>query len=98
MTVVVSNGLGFLDSSNGKESARNAGDLGSIPGSGRSPGKGHGYPLHFVFSRVASILAWSIPWTEEPGKSIESDTTEQLTLSSLLIYFFSNKWLRVKGI
>ena len=67
MTVVVKNGLGFLDSSNGKESAGNAGDLGSIPGSGRYPGKGNFYPLHFVFSRVASILAWSIPWTEEPG-------------------------------
>ena len=29
----------------GKESTRNAGDVGSIPGSGRSPGGGHGYPL-----------------------------------------------------
>ena len=28
-----------------KESACNAGDLGSIPGSGRSPGEGNGYPL-----------------------------------------------------
>ena len=32
------------------------GDLGSIPGSGRSPEKGNG-----------SILAWRIPWTEGPG-------------------------------
>ena len=31
-------------------------DAGSIPGSGRSPGIGNG-----------SILAWKIPWTEEPG-------------------------------
>ena len=31
--------------SDGKESARNAGDLGSIPGSGRSPGGGHDYPF-----------------------------------------------------
>ena len=29
----------------GKESACNAGDLGLIPGSGRSPGEGNGYPL-----------------------------------------------------
>ena len=37
----------FLDhpSSEGKESACNTGDLGSIPGSGRSPGKGNGNPL-----------------------------------------------------
>ena len=33
---------GFAD----KESACNAGDLGSIPGLGRSPGEGKGYPLH----------------------------------------------------
>ena len=37
--------MGFPDSSVGKESACNVGDLGSIPGLGRSPGKGKGYPL-----------------------------------------------------
>ena len=36
---------GFPDSSVGKESACNAGELGSIPGLGRSPGEGNGYPL-----------------------------------------------------
>ena len=36
---------GFPGSSDGKESACNAGDLGSIPGSGRSPGEGNGNPL-----------------------------------------------------
>ena len=45
--------------SDGKESACNLADLGSIPGSGRSPGEGNGYP--------ASILAWRIPWTEKPA-------------------------------
>ena len=43
----------------GKESACNAGDLGSIPGSGRSPREGTGYPLQY------SCLENS--WTEEPG-------------------------------
>ena len=33
--------------SDGKASARNAGDLGSIPGSGRSPGDGYGNPLQY---------------------------------------------------
>ena len=33
--------------SDGKESACSAGDLGSIPGSGRVPGEGNGYPLHY---------------------------------------------------
>ena len=39
--------------------AGDASDGGSIPGSGRSPGGGHGNPLQH--------LAWRIPWTEEPG-------------------------------
>ena len=34
-------------------------DEGSIPGSGRSPGGGH--------ATHSSVLAWEIPWTEEPG-------------------------------
>ena len=36
-----------LPGSGGKESASNAGDLGSIPGWGRSPGEGSGYPLQY---------------------------------------------------
>ena len=39
--------LGFPDSSVGKESACNAGDPGSIPGSRRSPGGEHGNPLQY---------------------------------------------------
>ena len=44
--------------SDGKEAACNAGDLGSIPGLGRSPG-----------DRIAthSMLAWRIPWKEKTG-------------------------------
>ena len=38
---------GFPCGSAGKESACNAGDLGSIPGLGRSPGQGKGYPLQY---------------------------------------------------
>ena len=40
-------GRGFPDSSVGKEYACNAGDPGSIPGSGRSTGEGIGYPLQY---------------------------------------------------
>ena len=46
----------------GKEStcsARDTGDMGLIPELERSPGEGNGNP--------SSILAWRIPWTEEPG-------------------------------
>ena len=49
----------FPGGSDGKESAYYAGDLGLIPGSGRSLEKG--------LVTHASILAWRIPWTEEPG-------------------------------
>ena len=38
---------GFPNGSAGKESACNAGDLGSIPGLGRSPGEGKDYPLQY---------------------------------------------------
>ena len=54
------------------ESAHNAGDLGSIPGSGRSPGEGNGYPLQYSclekeMATHSSILAWRIPWMEDSG-------------------------------
>ena len=39
--------MGFPGSSAGKESAYNAGDPSSIPGLGRSPGEGIGYPLQY---------------------------------------------------
>ena len=38
---------GFPGGSDSKESAYNVGDLGSIPGLGRSPGEGNGNPLQF---------------------------------------------------
>ena len=38
---------GFPGGSDGKESACNAGDMGSIPGSGRSPGEGNSNPLQY---------------------------------------------------
>ena len=42
--------IGFLDGSNNRESACNAGDPGSIPGSGRSTGEGIGYPLQYSWA------------------------------------------------
>ena len=47
--------LGFPGGSAGKESDCNVGDLGSIPGLGRSPGEGKGYPLWHSGLRI--------PWT-----------------------------------
>ena len=56
-TLKPSSHMGFPGSSAGKESACNAGDPGSIPGSGRSPGERLGYPLqYFGDSLVAQMI------------------------------------------
>ena len=46
--------LDFLGGSAGKESTCNAGDLGLIPGSGRSPGEGIGYPLQYSWASLVT--------------------------------------------
>ena len=56
---VLQNNWGFPGVSNGNESACNVGNQGLIPGSGRSPGEG--------MATHSTILAWRIPWIEEPG-------------------------------
>ena len=65
--------LSFPGGSEVKASACNAGELGSIPGLGRSSGEGNGNTLH--------TLVWRIPWTEEPGglKSTGSQSRTQLS-------------------
>jgi len=49
--------VGFPDASDDKEFVCNAGDLGLIPGSRRSPGEGNGYPLIFLptFTKTQNI-------------------------------------------
>ena len=67
---------GFPSGSDGKASACNMEDWGSIPG--------WKDPLEKEMATHSRILAWKIPWTKEPGGlhspwgSKESDTTEQL--------------------
>ena len=63
---------GLSGGSDGKASAYNVGDLGSIPGLGRSSGEGNGNPLQYC--------CWKIPWTANlvgysPWGLKESDTT-----------------------
>ena len=74
--------LGFPGDSDSKESACNAGDLGSVPGLGKSPGGGHGNPLQYSClenhqgqrSPVGSPVGYS-PWG---WGCKELDVTEQL--------------------
>ena len=56
---------GFPDSSVGKESACNAGDPGSIPGLGRSPGKGIGYTLQCSWASLVAQLVKNLPAIRE---------------------------------
>ena len=65
--------LGFPDGSEGKESTCNAGDLGSIPGLGRSPRGGHGNPLQY--SCLENPMDRGIWWATVRGHK-ESDMTE----------------------
>ena len=67
--------MGFPGGSDGKESGCNAGDLGLIPGSGRSPGEGNGYPLQYSCLENSMVRGYS-PWGRK-----ESDMTEQISLS-----------------
>ena len=110
--------MGFPDSSVGKESTCNAGDPGSIPGSGRSSREGIGYPLQYSWASLvaqpvknspamwetwvqslgwkdplekemathSSILAWRIPWTEEPG-GLQSTGSQSRTRLTLQLHF-----------
>ena len=53
--------MGFPDSSVSKESVCNAGDPGSIPGSGRSSGEGIGYPLQYSWACLVAQLVKNLP-------------------------------------
>ena len=63
--------MGFPGGSDGKESVCNAGDPGSIPGSGRSSGEGIDYPLQYSWASLVAQLVknppamretWDLPW------------------------------------
>ena len=62
--------MGFPGGSAGKESTSNAGGLGWIPGLGRSPGEGKGYP--FQYSSLENSM-------DQPWGHKESGTTERLS-------------------
>ena len=62
----------FPDSSVGKESACNAGDPDSIPGSGRPAGEGIGYPLQYAWASLVAQLVKNPPavcetWVQSLG-------------------------------
>ena len=68
---------GFPGGSNRKEPACNAGDLGSIPGLGRSPREGNGNPLRY--SGLENPMDGEA-WQATVHEVTESDTTNQVIL------------------
>ena len=78
--------MGIPDGSDGKESAYNAGDLGLIPGMGRSPGGGHGNPVQYSCLEnphgQKSLVGYS-PWGCK-----ESHMTKQLSIQAEKLLLF----------
>ena len=94
--------LGFPDDSDTQESACNAGDLGLIPG--------WEDPLEKETATYSSILAWRIPWIEEPDRLIVHGIKKSrtrlsnfhcslfLTLDSIVFMHMSAQCLHIKYI
>ena len=74
--------MGIPGGSEGKESACNAGDLGSNPGLGRYPGGGRGDPFQHSFLENPHGQR---AWRATVHRVAESDTTEQLSMAQLSI-------------
>ena len=83
--------LGFPGGSDGKESACNAGDLGSVPGLGRSPGGEHYNPLQYSCLKnphgQRSLVGYS-PWGCRVGHDWAMKHTQPLT-----VFYFSCLWI-----
>ena len=70
--------IGFPNGSDSKASAHNTGDLGSIPGSGKSPGEG--------MAPHSSTLAWKIPWIEDTGRLQSMGSQSRTQLRDFLLF------------
>ena len=77
--------MGFPDGSEVKASASNAGDLSSIPGSGRS--------LEKEMATYSSILAWEIPWIEKPGGLQSMGSQESCVIVICFVIVFTTSSL-----
>ena len=83
--------MGFSGGSDGKDSACNAGDLGSIPGSGRSPREGNGNPLQY--SRLEDPMDREAWWATIHGVAM---SRTRLTDFHSLILRKTLLWTTVK--
>ena len=100
--------MGFPCSSVGKESACNAGDPGLIPGLGRSPGEGKGYPLQYSWASLVAQLVKNLPamwetwirslgWEDplEKGKAIHSSNSGLENSMDCIVHGVAKSWTRL---
>ena len=83
--------LGFPGGSAGKESACNAGDLGLIPGLGRSPGEGKGYPLQYSgLENSMDCIVYGVAksWTRLSDFHFRFSDTHPILLTVSFSFFF----------
>ena len=93
------------DSSVGKESTCNAGDPGSIPGSGRSPGEGIGYPLQKFWTSLVAQMVKNLPgmwetWVRSLGweDSLEEGMATHSNISWRILMDRGAWWATVHGV
>ena len=79
---------GFPGASDGEESTYKAGDLGLIPGLGRTPGGGQGNPLQY--SCLENPHGWRSLVDYSPWGHKELDVTEQLSTNSRVLIYLSS--------
>ena len=83
--------LGVPCGSASKESACNVGDLGSIPGLGRSPGEVKGYPLQYSGLENSTVHS---SWGRKESKTTRRLSCQHFTLSYILLTFFLHVQVR----
>ena len=102
---------GFSGSSAGKESVCNSGDPSLIPGSGRVPGEGIGYPFQYSWASLVAQLVknqpamretWirSLGWEDplEKGKAIHSRIwTGEFNSMDCIVHVVVESWTRLSG-
>ena len=82
--------VGFPGSSASEESAYNSGDPSTIPGSGRSPGKGSGYPLQYSWASLVAQMVKNPPMMRETWFSLWFGKIPQMMAWNPLQYCLEN--------
>ena len=93
--------LGFPGGSDRKESAYNAGDPGSIPGSGRSPGEGNGYPFqHSCLEDSMNRGGWQHTFFPFPDRQLSKSAlwnSGKVKRAEWSLFLTNKKWYTQKG-